>query len=137
MRDRVAVRVRRGRLDAALAAGVPAESTAALALRARRLISLPERRSNADTYRRLVGESRAGAARSRFRIAPCRERVAAAGHALRRLADALAQPGPVAPRGAAEAALLLTDGTGPLFNPLSELSLEARAETALADLALA
>jgi hypothetical protein len=136
LRDRVTVRLRSGRLDVALAAGVPAESTAALALRARRLISLPARRSNAATYRRLISETR-DAARSGSRIAPCRERVAAASHTLSRLADALAQHGPVAPRGAAEAALLLTDGTGPLFNPLSEVSLQARAETALADLALA
>ena len=44
-------------------------------------------------------------------------RVAADGRdQLAELADALAEPGPVDPRGAARAWLLVTDGTGPLYS---------------------
>jgi hypothetical protein len=54
---------------------------------------------------------------------------------LRRLADALAQPGPVAARGVAQAELLLTDGTGALYNPAREISVNALAADATANLA--
>jgi hypothetical protein len=123
-------------LDAALAKGVPAESTPALALRARRLTALCDRREKASTYRSLIREALGEASGCRMRVAPYRERVAAASQTLSRLADALNQPGPVDPRGAAEAALLLTDGTGPLYNPEAAVNLDACASRALADLAL-
>jgi hypothetical protein len=56
---------------------------------------------------------------------------------LTRLADALATPGPVAARGVAEASILLTDGTGPLYNAHSRASVSARAARAIDDLRLA
>lgn len=91
--DRLSARWCYLRLDLALAAGTPAESGAALALRARRLTDL----SNAD---------------------------------------ALFEPGPVAPRGVAQARMLLTDGTGALFNARSDASLRASAVTAIENLRL-
>ena len=130
VRDRVAARWRTRRLDLALAGGTPAEASAALALRARRLTALSRRRSIADALRRVVREAREGARPSYVRVAPCRRRVAAAGDELSRLADMLAEPGPVAPRGVAQAWMLLTDGTGPVYNPGSPIGLQERAERA-------
>ena len=135
-RDRLKARMRSRQLDRALAYGAPVESTPALALRARRLTALPDRRAKAATYRRVLREASEDASRSYVRIAACRGRVVAASSAISRLAEALAQPGPVAARGAAEASLLLTDGTGPLYNSANEFSLERYALRALAHLAL-
>src|SRR5437763_1008326 len=61
IRDRAAARLRAGRLDLELARGAPPESTAALALRARRLTSLGCRRSIAETYLRLIRDARESA----------------------------------------------------------------------------
>lgn len=136
MRDRVAARLRSHQLDRVLAAGAAPESTVLLALRARRLTSLPLRRSMAMAYRRIVRHTRDGARMSRVQVGPRRSRVASAADELTRLADALTQPGPVAARGAAQALLLLTDGTGPLYNAESSASLRACAASALEDMEL-
>lgn len=133
--DRLKARMRSRQLDQALAYGTPVESTPSLALRAHRLTALPDRRAKAATYRRLLREVSDDASRSYVRIAACRWRVVAASSPLSHLAEALAQPGPVGARGAAEASLLLTDGTGPLYNPANEASLESYALRALAHLA--
>jgi hypothetical protein len=61
---------------------------------------------------------------------PSRARVRAACDELSRLADTLEDPGPVDAVGVAQALLLLTDGTGPLYNPDSRASLCAGAERA-------
>jgi hypothetical protein len=84
----------------------------------------------AETYRRIVREAREGRRRGRVPIAPPRTRVTAAREDLARLADTLAQPGPVAARGAARALLLLTDGTGPLYTTRAEANLPAAAHDA-------
>jgi hypothetical protein len=62
--------------------------------------------------------------------------VIAASDDLTRLADALATPGPVAPRGVAQAWILLTDGTGPLYNANTTANLRARAASAADNLML-
>lgn len=100
IRDRVAARLLARRLDWALANGVDSEQSAMLALRARRLTSRPRRLMIAGTLRRLLREGRVATD----------ER-----DPLEGLASALAQPGPVDPRGAARAWLLVTDGTSPLY----------------------
>jgi hypothetical protein len=97
--DRLAARVFARRLDWALANGADSEQSAALALRARRLTSLPRRRLIASALRRLLN---AGRVKDEGRIQ------------VAQLAQALAEPGPIDPRGAARAWLLVTDGTGPL-----------------------
>lgn len=134
VRDRVTARWRSRRLDLALAAGASSEAAAALALRARRITALSRRRSIANALRRVVREAHQGTQPSYVRIMPCRGRVAAASGELSRLAAALAQPGPVAARGVAQAWILLTDGTGPLYNPSSQASLEALAVSAAENL---
>jgi hypothetical protein len=130
VRDRIAARWRSRRLDAALAAGAPTDASAALALRARRLTDLSRRRSIAAALRRVVREALGGAPRSYVRVIPARGQVAAARDELSRLADSLASPGPVAAHGVAQAWLLLTDGTGPLYNPSSTASLRSHAVAA-------
>jgi hypothetical protein len=136
MRDRAVARLRPRQLDLALSAGASPEASAALALRAQRLISLPHRRLMAETYRRIVREAREGGRRGRVPIVPPRRQVMTAREELVRLADTLAQPAPVATRGAAQALLLLTDGTGPLHNARAEASLPAVAADATENLHL-
>jgi len=99
IRDRLKARLLARRLDWALANGADSEQSAALALRARRLTSLSRRRVIADALLRLL--------RNGSVVDDGRDQLAG-------LASALAQPGPVDPRGAARAWLLVTDGTGPL-----------------------
>lgn len=136
VRDRITARWRSRRLDAALAAGTPTEASAALALRARRLTALSRRRSIAAAFRRVVREALEGSPRSYVRVIPARRQVAAARGELGRLADSLARPGPVAAHGVAQAWLLLTDGTGPLYNPSSSDSLRSHAVAAAEGLRL-
>jgi hypothetical protein len=136
LRDRIRVRVWGRPLDRALAAGVPAESSPALALRARFLIAMPQRRVMAASYRRLLGEGSDAGAASKRPSAGCRSRIVAANTALSALADTLGQAGPVAAGGAAQAWLLLGDGTGPLYNSLSPADLRARAVVAERNLRL-
>ena len=99
-RDRLAARLFARRLDWALANGADSEQSAPLALRARRLTSLSRRRLVAGALWRLLRDGRVAAEES---------------EQLADLAAALAEPGPVDPRGAARAWLLVTDGTGPLY----------------------
>jgi hypothetical protein len=136
VRDRVTARFLSQQLDLALAAGAAPEIAPALALRARRLTGLRLRRGLADTYRRLLREARDDPQWPRARIVPCQSRVLAASEELSRLADRLAQPGPVTPQGAAKALLLLRDGTGPLYNARSKDSLRERAGEAAERLGL-
>lgn len=134
MRDRVTARWRSRRLDLELAAGTPSEASAAIALRARRLTDLSCRRAVADAFDRVVREAHQGVRPSHVRVLPSRRRVIAASDELRRLAADLAEPGPVAARGVAQARILLTDGTGALYNPRSPASLRERALSAAANL---
>jgi hypothetical protein len=60
--------------------------------------------------------------------------VKAAFSELSRLADTLDEPGPVAAGGVAQAWILVTDGTGPLYNPASRIALGAGADQAARDL---
>lgn len=132
--DRVAARWRPGKLDRALAQGAPPEASPALALRARRLTALARRRSLAGALCRIVRETHDGSRASRARVRPDRNRVEGARDELTALADGLADPRPVAAHGVAQAWLLVTDGTGPLYNPRSPASLRAGAARAAREL---
>jgi hypothetical protein len=127
---RLSARLRSRRLDDALAWGTAPETDAPLALRARRLTTLRRRRVIAKGLRRVVRDTYRGVPPSLARTSPRRDQVIAAGDELTRLADALASPGPVAARGVAQAWILLTDGTGPLYNANSTGKLPARAASA-------
>jgi hypothetical protein len=130
-------RVRSRQLDDALALGTPPESDGALALRARRLTTLRRRRVISRGLRRVIHDTAWGAPPSQARISPRRTQVIAANDELTRLADVLASPGPVAARGVAQAWILLTDGTGALYNANSTANLRTRAASAANSLQLA
>lgn len=134
VRDRARARLCSRTLDRALADGAPPESDAALALRARRLTALRNRRSLASTFELVARPARQGARPSYIRITPGRSRVDAARDELKRLAEALSEPGPVAPRGVAQATILLTDGTGALYDRSSPETLRAHAVSATENL---
>jgi hypothetical protein len=130
LRDRVAVRWRARRLDRALAAGAEPEASATLALRAQQLVEPRRRRSIATGLRRILDDAYAGCRPSAGRAKPDAAVVKAARQELLALAEGLDEPGPVAAGGVAKAWLLLTDGTGPLYNSRSRTSLRAVAELA-------
>jgi hypothetical protein len=134
--DHLHARVRRSQLDEALARGAPPEASAPLALRARSLTRLSRRQAIAHGLRRVTGVTDRAAAASKARVSPRRSEVRDARDELTRLADALAHPGPVAARGVAQAWILLTDGTGPLYNPNSTTNLRACAASATDNLRL-
>ena len=134
--DRLSARLRGDQLDEALARGAPTEAAAALALRARRLTTLASRRVIADGFRRVLRDNGRALPSSSVRVLPCRARVLVATGELTRLADTLATPGPVAARGVAQARILLTDGSGPLYNPNSKVDLRSRAASAADNLRL-
>ena len=135
--DCVKAWVRAGSLDRELAAGSPPESTPALALRARHLTALSHRRRLAETYSRILREAREPGRRPPHVIRPCRSRIAASEPELTHLAAALTEPGPVAARGVAQALVLLTDATGPLYDPDCTSSLRESTAGATRSLALA
>jgi hypothetical protein len=130
LRDRLATRLRARRLDRSLARGDDPESGAALALRAATLTGLRRRRALATTLERIA--SAAADTRLRPRLPAA---VAALEPELRALARRLAQPGPVAARGVAEVALLLTDGSSPLHACHGDLRAAVERATRHLDLA--
>lgn len=127
LRDQLAARWNAGRLDRALAQGISPEASAALALRAQRLTEPDRRWTLAGALRRIVRDADRNRPRRGSRIVPNRRAVKAARDALSRLADTLDDPGPVSARGVAQAWLLVTDGTGPLYNARSDVPLGVRA----------
>jgi hypothetical protein len=113
LRDRLRARFRAFALDQALAAGAPPEKDAALTLRARTLIDERTRCELGSALRRLV----IGADRrpSVVHVPASSPTLDGAGDLLDELAIRLLAPAPVEARGVAQARLLLSDGTSPLF----------------------
>jgi hypothetical protein len=136
LRDRLATKWDARRLDRALAEGVSPETNTRLALRAQRLTEPDRRWSIAGALRRIVHDAQEGGPRL-GRMMPVRPNpgtVKAATHELNELADTLDDPGPVTAHGVAQAWLLITDGTGPLYHPGSSEQLSARAARAVRQL---
>jgi hypothetical protein len=131
-RERVLARVLGASLDRELAAGHPAESRPVLAARARRLVAPAARRQLVQGWNNVLRQAR----RPAFMPQPplSRDQVIAAEPDVRYLLARLAGPRPVAPRGAAMAMVLLTDGTGPVHNQRSALSLTAAVREAIRQL---
>jgi hypothetical protein len=135
LRDRIAARVRAFDLDRRLAEGVPPERSAALALRARRLVD-PR---YAERLARRLGEvvTEAVFGRTRRASIPVRlDAVAAVSADIDDLARRLVAPGAVAVPGIAQVALLLSDGAGPLYSSRSGEDLGAAVRRARAALEL-
>ncbi len=132
--DRLLARLRARQLDRALAQGTPPEASAPLALRAQRLTEPEHRSSIARELRRVMREAHVSRRPEFARIKPSQGRVLGAREELRRLAEMLEDPGPVAAAGVAQALMLLTDGTGPLYNQYSRTTLVGGAARAVREL---
>jgi hypothetical protein len=132
LQERVLARVLGASLDRQLAAGCPARSEPVLAARARRIVSPAARRQIIRGWNNVLRQ----AGRPAFMPRPplCRDQIIAAESDVRYLLALLAGPRPVAARGAAMAMVLLTDGTGPVHNHRSPLSLTAAVREAIRQL---
>jgi hypothetical protein len=116
LRRRLRVQLRRGRLDHQIADGFDPEAFEDRALRARQLASVSARRKVARSLREVVRAADRPAVISSAipvsRVAVTRWREAVLG-----LAERLEGPEPVNPCGVARALVLLTSGSGALYDP--------------------
>jgi hypothetical protein len=133
-RDRLLARALGASLDRQLAAGEPAQGRPAGAARARYLASPAGRRQVIQGWNALLRRARTPARRPAQPTPLCRERIIAAEADVRYLLALLAGPRPVAARGVAMAMVLLTDGTSPVYNRRSPLSLTAATRDAIRQL---
>jgi hypothetical protein len=133
LRDRLVARMRAYRLDRRLADGVPPERSAALSLRAARLIEPAVGAELGARFQAVIAEAD-GRRLPRARVAVRRRAVVDAAAALDALARRLAAPEPRAARGVAQARLLLVEGGGPLYSPRSGEDLTAAVRRARAAL---
>ncbi|MEA2382406.1 MAG: hypothetical protein QOH72_2377 [Solirubrobacteraceae bacterium] len=115
LRDRLEAHVRTHHLDRRLADGVPPERSAALSLRARRLVDPAYGRTLAGRLHAIVQEAivrRVPRAQIAVRLAAVAELTAEFDELARRLLG----PRPPAVRGVAQVSVLLGDGGGPLYS---------------------
>ncbi len=134
IRDRVRLALKAHRLDRALAAGTPEDTSPALALRAQTLVSPEVGDALGDQLRRIVRDVDQPPGGAKMRIEPSREQVLAAEQDLRRLASRLQSPRRSKAAGVAKVMLLLTDGTGPLYDRSTGTSLSGAVREARAAL---
>jgi hypothetical protein len=135
LRDRVEARVRTHHLDRRLAEGVPPERSAALSLRARRLVEPAFGRALARRLHAIVREAvvrRVPRAQVAVRLAAVGELTAEFDELARRLLG----PRPPAVRGVAQVSVLLGDGSGPLYSTWAREDLGAAVRRARAALEL-
>jgi hypothetical protein len=135
LRDRLVARLRRHALDRRLAAGEPPERSAALSVRATRLIHPDVGHCLARELGTVVAEAD-GRESARARVRARRQAVFDAADEIIALAQRLASPHPRAVRGVAQARLLLVDGTGPLYNKRAAEDLRSAVRRARAALEL-
>ena len=135
LRDRIAARVRAFDLDRRLAEGVPPERSAALALRARKLVDPRYGERLARRLQGVVREALFGPA-PRASVPVRFAAVAEVSAEIDDLARRLVAPGAAAVRGIAQVALLLCDGAGPLYSSRSGEDLGAAVRRARAALEL-
>ncbi len=96
-----------------------------MAIRAQQLVAPAGRRSLAEGWARVLDRAHRPPVPRTPRVRLCRDRIIAAEGDVRELLATLAGPSPIAASGAAMASLLLTDGTGPLYNHRSARDLGA------------
>jgi hypothetical protein len=128
-RRRVTTRLFGHELDRRLAAGERGDRDGRLAERARFLTGARTRERLASSLREVVAAADEPPRRDGS-VPLARAEVSAAAHELRLLASRLQAPAPVDPRGVAEVRLLLTEGSGPLYNRRSETPLALAATAA-------
>ena len=135
LRDRVEARVRTHHLDRQLADGVPPERSAALALRARRLVDPAFATALARRLDAIVREAvlrRVPRAQIAVRLAAVADLAAE----IDELAGRLVASGPAAVRGVAQVLVLLGEGSGPLYSSRADEELGAAIRRARAALEL-
>jgi hypothetical protein len=118
LRRRLRVQFHKGRLDLQVADGYGADPVEDRALRAEQLARMRTRRRLARTVRARVKDAERPAVPHLSAAVPLSRRtVVRWREGLLGLADRLERPGPVNPCGVARLLVLLTDGTGPLYEP--------------------
>jgi hypothetical protein len=150
--DRMLSRAFGASLDRQLAAGCPPETALLLAARAQDIVSMRARGAMAANWDHLLRVARRSQSLqspqsphypqkaqslqgSRSRLVPLRRRtIVAAEPAIRELMRALTNPLPVRAQGVAMATILLTDATGPVYNPHSPVTLAAALDAAITQL---
>ena len=121
---RVRVLLRRRRLDRELADGCAGDASEERAWRAGDLAGPATRRQLACSLRRVVADAeRPRAALLSHAVPVHRQAVVAWREAVLGVAERLERPGPVNACGVARVVVLLTDGTGPLYNRSSGRSI--------------
>jgi len=121
--DRLAAHLLASSLDRQLATGSPTDTSRALAIRARRIVSRAGRDELARYWIRVMDLAIRPPVSLPLRGPLCRSAVAAAERDVREMIAVLAGRQPIAARGAAMASWLLSDGAGPLHNHRSPLEL--------------
>jgi hypothetical protein len=132
--DRVAARLFASVLDIQLAAGRSPESTHLLAARAHQLASPTTRRELANNWEHLLDRANRAPVAPSPRVPLVRESIKNSEAELHEMLTKLAAPLPVSARGVAMVQVLLTDGTGPLFNPDCSTDLRTAIHDATAQL---
>jgi hypothetical protein len=112
-------------LDRRLASGDSLGSGRLLAARAGHLASARARRELVRDWQRVLDQALRAPRPRNPHVPLCRDRIFDAAGAMRAMLDALSTPVPVSARGVAMARLLLSDGTGPLYNRKSPVDLSA------------
>jgi hypothetical protein len=123
--DRLLTRALSASLDRQLAAGHPAPSSHALAVRARIIVSPAARQELAERWANVLDQARRRPVPRSPRGPLRRGAITAAQGDLRAMMAVLASDAPVGARGAAMASWLLSDGTGPLYNRRAPTGLSA------------
>ncbi len=121
--QRLLVRLRAPSLDRQLAAGWPPSASRGLALRAREITSPAGRRELAQWWHHVLMQGRRPPVPRTPLVLRYRDRIAGAEDDVQDMLAVLTGPLPVTARGAAMASSLLRDGTGPLHNRHSPVSL--------------
>jgi len=128
VRDRALARLLGPSLDRELALGLPPWRGGPRAARSRFIVSQAGRRQLIRSWNRLLDLARRPPSGRSARGPLCRRALAAAEDDVRTMLGAVAAQRPITARGAAMARVLLTDGTGPLYNARSgrDLAQEVR-----------
>jgi hypothetical protein len=133
---RALARIRPTSLDRRLAAGEDTSTDRLLATRANLIVARHYRLRLADDWEHLLTSARQPSVPRSPRLPVQSTTILAAEYHIRELVALIRQPAHVEPRGIARASQLLTDGTGPLYNPRRTADLVPALRTATASLTI-
>jgi hypothetical protein len=115
--DRAVARLRSRSLDTQLSAGTPPEANRLLATRAHILVQPRSRRLLANDLQHLSEVACSGPPQASRRPRICRTHIVESLTLIDQVVDLLWSRAPIAARGVAMTSRLLSDGTGPVYNP--------------------